>query len=339
MTKARRWVLETLHQMLSTEIRALSQELLSQPMRVDLLKIKREVAAVNVVQTRKRVNILEDLVNLKRQTEAEQGRTQAEMIRREAEGKHALVVHLAEQNAVLSDEIADITSGLSKLTQQVEEADQIARQIDEDFRGAKDTIEIGGLSQELGQMLFQQRQSLPDLSSFRRLAVNRKNKAAEIGVRRPSHRREQKRLRDPQAYISAIIGAGTAEETPMLLLQLEDLTMMRKRLLEQAVESDDKYLHGLGELESIQQLLLKEIEDYDAFFDQYLPWLRSTSRTQLQELGALPEQVWRIISPSGWFEVGNALACIRAARIGARRPPLATSTSDPSGPGYERQAW
>ncbi len=307
LTEARRWVFETRHQMLSNEIKALDQELLSQPMRLDLLKIKRELAAVSVVQTRKRINMLEDLVSLKRQAEAEQGRTQAEMIRREAEGKHPLVVRLAEQNAVLYDEIADMASGLGKLTQQVEEADQMARQIDEDFRGANDIIQIGGLSQELGQMLLQQRQSLPDLKSFHRQAVDRKNKAAEIGVRRLKHRREQKRLRDPQAYISGIISAGTAEEVPLLRQQLADLAMKRKRLLEQAVESDDEYLRELGELESIQQRLLKEIEDYDAFLDQYLPWLRSTSRTQLRELGALPEQVWRIISPSGWLEVVNAL--------------------------------
>gem|GEM_PF-1225577 len=307
LTEARRWVLETHHQMLSTEIKALDKELLSQPMRVDLLKIKREEAAVSVVRTRKRVNMLEDLVNLKRQAEAEQGRTQAETIRREAEGKHPLVMRLADQNAALSDEIADMASRLGKLTGQVEQADQLARQIDEDFKGANDIIEIGGLSQELGQMLLQQRQSLPDLRSFRRQAVDREKKAAEIGVRRLNHQREQKRLRDPQAYISGIIGAGTAEETPALRQQLGDLAMMRKTLLEQAVESDDDYLREFGELESIQQRLLKEIEDYDAFLDQYLPWLRSTSRTELRELGALPEQVWRIISPSGWLEVGNAL--------------------------------
>ena len=307
LTEARRWVLETRHQMLSSEIKALDQELLSQRMRVDLLKIKREKAAISVVRIRKHVNMLEDLVNLKRQAEAEQGRTQAETIRREAEGKHPLVMRLAEQNADLSDEIADMASRLGKLTEQVEQADQLARQIHEDFRGAKDTIEIGGLSQDLGQMLLQQRQSLPDLRSFRRQARDRENKAAEIGVRRLSHRREQKRLRDPQAYIFGIIGAGAAEETPTLYQQLSDLAMMRKTLLAQAVESDDEYLHKLGELESIQDRLLKEIEDYDAFLDQHLPWVRSTSRTQLRELGAFPDQVWRIISPSGWLEVGNAL--------------------------------
>jgi len=77
--------------------------------------------------------------------------------------------------------------------------------------------------------------------------------------------------------------------------------------LKQAVESDDEYLRELGELESIQQRLLQAIEDYDVFLDQYLPWVRSTSRTQLRELGALPEQVRRIISPSGWREVATAL--------------------------------
>lgn len=160
------------------------------------------------MDTRKRVGMLEDLVNLKRQGEAEQARTRAVTIRRAAEGKHPLVLRLAEQNAALSSEIADMVSKLGKLTEQVEQADQLARHIDEDFRGAKDTIEIGGLSQEVGQMLLQQRQSVPDLRLFRREARDREHRAAEIGVRRLSHRREQKRLRDPQAYIAGIIGNG-----------------------------------------------------------------------------------------------------------------------------------
>jgi potassium efflux system protein len=307
LTQARRWVLETRGEMLSSEIKALDQELLSQPMRVDLLKTKREEAAVRVVRIRKRVNMLEELVNRKRQAEAEQARAHAEASQREAEGKHPLVAQLAQQNATLSSEVADMVVQLGQVTEEVESADRLARQVEEDFKGARDTIEIGGLSQDLGHMLLQQRQSLPDLRSFRRQTEDRENRAAEIGLRRLSHRREQKRLRDPEAYVSGIAGAEPAEDTLMLHQQLGELAMERKALLEQAVESDDDYLRELGELESIQQRLLETIEAYDAFLDEHLLWVRSTSQTQLQELGALPEQVWRIISPSGWLEVGRVL--------------------------------
>ncbi len=53
-------------------------------------------------------------------------------------------------------------------------------------------------------MLLQQRQSLPDLSTFRRQAETREDKAAQIGVQRLRHRQEQKRLRDLGAYVAGI---------------------------------------------------------------------------------------------------------------------------------------
>ena len=105
-SEARRWALETRFDALSTEIKMLDQELLSQPMRVDLLQAKRDKAAASVQWVGTRVKMLEELVNRKRQAEAEQARAEAEATRREAEGKHPLVVGLAEQNAALSEELA-----------------------------------------------------------------------------------------------------------------------------------------------------------------------------------------------------------------------------------------
>jgi potassium efflux system protein len=82
----------------------------------------------------------------------------------------------------------------------------------------------------------------------------------------------------------------------------------RKALLEQAVESDDFFLRKLGELESAQQRLLAMIQRFDAFLDQHLLWVRSASRAELKELGALPADVSRILSPTGWYTVARAFA-------------------------------
>ena len=133
-SEARRWVQETGYEALSAEIKMLDQELLSQPARVDLLKAKRDKAAASVVWVGKRVKHLDDLVTQQRQAEAEEAKTVAVATRQAAEGKHPLIVRLAEENAALTEEIADWASELDGQAAQTEETDKLARQLEEDFK-------------------------------------------------------------------------------------------------------------------------------------------------------------------------------------------------------------
>jgi potassium efflux system protein len=307
--EARRWVLETGYEALSAEIQMLDQELLSQPARVDLLKARRDKAAASVLWVGKRVKILEELANQSRQAEAESAKKTAEATRREAEGKHPLIMQLAEQNAGLTEEVADRASELAELAMQTESADRLARQLDADFKSANESIAIGiyGLNEDLGYVMQQQRESLPDLRSFRRQARERDEKAGTAAARRLIHQRELTRLGDPANYVAGIISEARPEETPEMRERLLALATERKALLEKAVESDDVYLRKLGELESAQRRLLELIERFDAFLDVHLLWVRSASPSQLQELAALPADVWRMLSPEGWYGVARAL--------------------------------
>jgi len=121
-SEARQWVLESRFQELNAEIRKLDQELISQPARLVLQKLERDKALASKEWFRKRVRILEDLVNQKRAAEAGQTLAQAEEIREGAEGKHPMVVRLAERNAVLSEEIAGSLSVLGELTERAVQA-------------------------------------------------------------------------------------------------------------------------------------------------------------------------------------------------------------------------
>jgi len=307
-TEARRWVLETRYRALSAEIKMLDRELLSQPVRLDLLKAKRDKAAASGQWIGTRIKILEDLVNRKRQANAQQAKAAAEETRRKAEGEHPLVVDLAERNAALSEAVALTASHLDELAAQAERADKRGRQIEEDFQLAKETFEIGGLSEDLGQMLYQQRLSLPDPRFISRVIGEREKKAAEMGLRRVRHRAEERRLRDLDAYLDGILTEAAAEETPSLRENLERLAKERRELLDTALVLDDSYLRKFAELDAAQRRALDAIRKYDAFLNEHLLWARSSSRTRFEALGAVPEQVWRILSPSGWAEVARTLA-------------------------------
>jgi hypothetical protein len=113
--QARRWALETHAEALAAEIERLDQELLSQPARVELLEAKRDKAARNAAAIGRRLAHLEDLITQRRQADAERAKAAAEAQRLEAEGRHPLVVRLAEQNAALSGDIADTVTQLDEI--------------------------------------------------------------------------------------------------------------------------------------------------------------------------------------------------------------------------------
>ncbi|MCG6860233.1 MAG: mechanosensitive ion channel [Chromatiaceae bacterium] len=305
--EARRWALETRFDALSTEIKMLDRELLSQPARVELLEAKRDKAAASVQWVGTRVELLEALVNRKRKEEAEQAKAEAEATRRGAVGKHPLVEHLAGQNALLSEELAQMASELDALTEQTEQAEKISRRIEAHFKRAEATIAIGGLTQELGHMLRVQRQSLPDLRAYRRAVMQRRAKTAEVGVRRLRHQEEESRLGDLDEYVAGILKEAATKDAPLLREQLDNLAQNRKILLDKAINADEAYLRRLNELESAQRRLLKAIEDYDAFLDENLLWARSTSLFQLDSLDELSAEMQRVLSPSGGRELVQTL--------------------------------
>jgi len=308
--EARRWAMESRQRALSAEIRALDEEFSTHPVRLDLLKAQRNEVAADVARLNGRVKLLDERATQQRRAEADGARTAAEEIRREAEGRHPLVASLAEQNARLTAEIADSASQLGELTAKTEAADAFARQLEEDFKSVKETIGIGvyGLNDELGRLLLEQRQSLPGLRAFRREARERDQRAGKVGAQRLLHRQELKRLGDPISFVTEIIDEAVAQDTPPVHAQLVELASERKALLEKAIETDDFSLRKLGELESAQQRLLASIERFDEFLDVHLLWVRSAPRTELKELGALPEQVWKILSPTDWLRSSQTLA-------------------------------
>jgi potassium efflux system protein len=308
--QARRWALETRAGALAAEVAMLNQELLSQPARVQLLEARRDRAAQDAAAIGRRLAHLEDLITQRRQADAERAKAAAEAARLDAEGRHPLVVRLAERNAALSGDIADTVTRLDEIRLQTEATERLRQQLEGDFQSAREVIDIGGanLSGELGNLLQQQRQALPDLRTFRREARAREGQASESGVKRVLHRREQQRLADTGAYVDTLLAEAGAEDAPASTrARLVELVNERRALLDKAIESEDVLLRRLGELEAAQSGLSATIRRFDELLDVNLLWVRSASRTELAALGALPDQVWRIVSPSGWAGVAGVL--------------------------------
>lgn len=300
LIQATRWVLATRYWALSAEIKMLDQELLSLPIRLDLLKAKRDKEVASVAWIGARVKALSELVNRKRQLEAQQSKLEAEAKRLEIAGLDPMLVRLADQNAAITDDLNAVAARLNVLDREQAQAEKLTERIAADYQDIEATVETGGLVRGLGQLLARHRESLPDSDDYGRRARTRQQQIAEVRVRRLSYREEARRIADTDETLVEFEAKISAEKTPQLREILRDLITQRQALLQKALEADEFYLKRLLELYSANQQLLNSVRESDSFLSEHLLWLRSSNPIRLQDLLQVPDEARQLLSPTIW---------------------------------------
>jgi potassium efflux system protein len=307
LTEARQWSLTAQLRALSTELKMLDQELLSQPMRIELMQAQRDRTERSHNRLATRLSMLEELLGQQRRKEAEQAKLEAEVAKAEMVGKHPLIRQLAEQNAALTDHLTRVSAELEKVSTGDESAYSSAKRIEEELRSTKKKLEVAGLSQVLGRVLLEQRRLLPELGSIRKQTQAREDLIAAAALDQIQDKEELKRLRNLSDYIEQLTSGLEPEQAAQIQPDLEGLAKKRRDLLGKAASLDEAYLRSLGDLEFAQNRLIDAIETYDAFLAERLLWIRSAPPPNLAMLLQLPEQVYELLAPGHWLNVGNIL--------------------------------
>ncbi len=307
LTQARRWALESRQRELRTEIRMLDQELLSQAVRTDLLKAKRDKAAADLKMLERDQRWLEDQVNQQRRAEAEKSQAAAEEAKRQAEGKHPLIQELAQRNAALTEEISALTTELDQLDDQRAELEQQTKRISDEHRSARQRLEVAGVSQALGQVLIDQRNQLPELRPIKKAAAKREQAIADATLRQIRLGEERRQLRDTEAYVKGLTAGVPADERAVVQDQLHKLVKARKDLVDQALTTDEAYLSALGEVDYASSQLVDTIRAYDEFLSERLLWVRSAATASLATAIAVPSAAAWLVSPANWIDVAQVL--------------------------------
>jgi len=308
VTQARKWGAETSQRALRAEILMLDRELLSHGAREDLLRAASDKAVLDLKGIQVRTRSLENQLNERRRAEAEQARNEARTATRAAADKHPLVGDLAEENAMLTEELTASTNALDRIDDELTEVQSRGQRLADEYRSTRQRMEISRLSQALGQVLLDRRQQLPDQATFRKAARKREVIIADTNLRQIRLNEEQLRLRDMVGYIDELLASVPPEEIHAelraeMLQQLEH----RKELLTQTQAAEDAYLRELGELDYASGELLATVTAYEYLLDEHLLWVRSGPPVSLSTLTGIPRAVAWLLSPSNWAEVGHVL--------------------------------
>lgn len=307
LTEAQRWALELEARALAGEIEMLDQELLSQPMRIELLGVQRDKATLELNRQRQYVELLEALVVERRLGDAESVREKAEETERKTFGKHELVQDFAQGNRVLGEELNALATELERVTREENTATAWAKRFADDFRLARQKLEIAGLSEALGQVLLQQRRELPEAGDFRTAEEHRRQLVIDSSLRQIRNQQERVRMRDINVYVDDLLAPLSETWRGLLRAEILQLAGVRRDLLDKAIAADDTYLQALGELDFAQRQLSETVTAYNEFLDERLLWIRTGKLPSWETLQSISQNVAIFMSPSHWLELGMAL--------------------------------
>jgi potassium efflux system protein len=307
LTEAQRWALELDARAFAAEIEMLEQELLSQPMRVELLGVQRDKATLELNRQLQYVELLGTLVAARRLREAESVREEAEETERQAFGKHELVQDFAQQNTLLGEELNALAEELERVTGQENAATAEAKRVADNFRLARQKLEIAGLSEALGQALLEQRRGLPDSADFEAAEARRRQLVIDSSLRHIRNQQERARMRDINVYVDELIMPLSETWRGLLRLEILQLADLRRDLLDKAIAAEDTYLQALGELDFAQRQLSEAVTDYNDFLDERLLWIRTGKLPSWETLNSISQSIGIFVSPTHWLELGRAL--------------------------------
>ena len=302
MKEARRWRLQAKRQALSAKINMLDQELLSQPMRLELLTAQRDTTALNLKRTRERIQILDSRENEQRRTEVESVLAEAATSGEQTYDQNPVVQAFVERNTESSEELTKLSGQLDQVTSGDEVADNQAKRLEDEFRQTQKKLEVAGLSQVLGQILLQQRRQLPDGRQIQREIKKRESLIAEMALNQIQNNEEQRKLRNPEDYVDTLTATLDQEVVLEIREDLLKLTDARLNLLAKLTALGSTYLRALGELDYAQRRLLDVVNNYNAFLDERLLWVRSSPPPSIELLRVTPAQILDYLSPVKWYD-------------------------------------
>jgi potassium efflux system protein len=326
--EARRVMLQARIQARAEEIARLEQENASHAVRLELLGARRDLAAREISRLRDRVAALDSLLSQVRRAAAQDAVEQAAQAEQAAAAKHPVIRTLAEANAQSSESLARLTAEAERVSAAREATALRLAQIEQDFKGARQKLEAGGLSEVLGKLLMEQRDRLPyTRGRLQRLIplpfdsqVELRERYGEVALAQVQVEEERRQIADIDRALDRLLTAPVGmtvppQEEPVIRAELRGLLRDRQTLLQQLGAAQTALLAGLGELEFDRLRLINVIDDYRAFLDEHLLWIPSTEPVGAATLRqTVPAAAW-LLSPSNWAQVALAL---RAA--GGERP-------------------
>jgi potassium efflux system protein len=285
----------------------LDEELLSQPMRLQLLKAQQDQASHDITLMTRRLEAMERRASDLRQGEASEARAAAEKAVADTEGKHRLVQQMADDNAALTASFELRNVEIERARQRNKEIAKRAERFESDLQSIERKLDILGMSARVGHILREQEAQLPRSRDSKKEIVTVAEQVSQSSVRQLELEDERRQLLDAGAYVDNLIAGQTPQVAAAIRDDLLELARKRRELVSQAVDLENTYAGTLGDLALSLQRYRSVVKDYRDFISERLLWIPSRNPFSVFTGEALPKQLAEVLVAERWLQVLSQL--------------------------------
>jgi potassium efflux system protein len=286
---------------------ALDEELLSQPMRLQLLAAKQDRSTQDIRQLERHLSAMEQRAKSLRQGEATQARAEAEKVLAGAQGKHALVQQLADENAELSASFSQRGEALDLARERAQVIGDRAEQLEIALKDIERKVNILGMNAAVGHALREQQVQLPSNKELKTELARVNAKVTTASVRQLELEDERGKLFDTAAYVDKLIAGLDTETRELVYPDILELASKRRDLIRQALDLENLYTNSLSNLQYDLRRYKRAIKDYRHFIQERLLWIPSRDPFSLFRANGLPAQLGEIFVAESWAQEARLL--------------------------------
>ena len=302
LDEARFWLADVLYTVNRAEKKKLDAELLSQPMRVEVLSARQDKLSHDIVVLENHLLETERRANEMRQGEAAEALAAAEIAQTEALGKHTLVQQLAQQNALFSASLGENSAAIEGFRGRELEATDMAEQFERELTAIERKLDILGMTKTVGEILREQAVRLPGPKLTQRELKSIAKLISASSLRIMALQDERRELRDIQAYVDGRLTGMESSLSEPIREDILGLALNRRELVSRALEVEGTYSLALSDLDFSVHRLANAARELSVFISERLLWIQSRDPLSVSTFAELPIQLVESFSPGRWLQ-------------------------------------
>ncbi|MEZ5572184.1 MAG: mechanosensitive ion channel [Halioglobus sp.] len=297
------WLAEAQYASVAAEKTALEEELLSQPMRLELLKARLDQTSYEIVQLEKRAEAMAQRVNELRQDQAVQALAAADLVLAETQNKHELIRQLADRNVQLAKTFTVRNEEIDDAEKQDSSTKSKAEQLEADLTSIEHKLALLGMSTAVGEILRDRQAQLPNQSEIGNKIEANADAIQASSLRQVEFEEERRLLRNRSEYIESLVAGLPPQVVAEVKDDLNKLVRSRRDLLRKAIDLENTYALALGDLDFALRRYDVAVNAYRDFISARLLWIPSRDRFGLfhTDQTELLKQIDEIFAAERWL--------------------------------------
>jgi potassium efflux system protein len=308
LTTARRLRLEATRRHRLAEMAVLEQEVRTYAATDRVLTLERERLERAANDASGRLAAMTRAVAEQEQRDAE---ARAEEARTAAVLAHPAVREAAGVNTMLAEKHAKLVEEGKEARLELERIESLRIELGQQYAETRKRAEESKFSPAIGLLLRSQQAELPDTSAYRKRAIEREERQAEINLELLQWETERRRLQNADetvaGYIDGIRGdIGLAEQLDVRE-ELKEVFQGRVKLYGDLIAHARSQLGRLAALQSAEDGLIQVVDDHRTFIAEHVLWVRSTTPLTPAVLPLIATAAGELLDPAAWFRAAQAL--------------------------------